>query len=51
MDSQSKLDVYMSDLDIRMGSSFDFQIDSSSDGPGIMEIKNVDRLEFAQELD
>lgn len=44
----SKLDVYMSDLDIRMGSSFDFQIDSSSDGPGIMEIKNVDRLEFAR---
>ena len=46
--SISKLDVYMSDLDIRMGSSFDFQIDSSSDGPGIMEIKNVDRLEFAR---
>lgn len=44
----SKLDVYMRDLDARLGSSFDFQIDSSSDGPGILEIKNVDWLQYRQ---
>jgi len=42
------LDVYMSDLDIRMGSSFDFEIVSQSDGNGILEVKNVDRMEFAR---
>lgn len=44
----SKLNVYMRDLDARIGSSFDFQIDSSSDGPGLLEIKNVDWLQYRQ---
>ena len=44
----SKFDVYMRDLEVRMGSSFDFQIDSSSQGPGILEVKNVDRLQYAK---
>lgn len=44
----AKLDVYMRDIDVRMGSSFDYQIVSSSDGPGILEIKNVDWLQFQQ---
>lgn len=44
----SKLNVYMRDIDARIGSSFDFQIDSSSDGPGILEIKNVDWLQYRQ---
>ncbi|UOF79771.1 exonuclease [Caudoviricetes sp.] len=43
-----KLNVYMRDIDARMGSSFDFEIKSSSDGPGILEIKNVDRLQYAK---
>lgn len=45
----SKLNVYMRDTDARIGSSFDFQIDSSSDGPGILEIKNVDWLQYKQQ--
>lgn len=44
----SKLDVYMRNPEIRIGSSFDFMINSSSDGPGIMEIKNVDGLQYRQ---
>jgi len=44
----SKLNVYMRDISARLGSSFDFQIDSSSDGPGILEIKNVDWLQYKQ---
>lgn len=46
--SISKLNVYMRDVSARIGSSFDFQIDSSSDGPGILEIKNVDWLQYRQ---
>lgn len=41
-----KMDVYMRDIDARIGSSFDFKINSSSDGPGILEIKNVDGLQY-----
>jgi putative phage-type endonuclease len=41
-----KLDVYMRKPDVRLGSSFDFKIDSGSDGPGLMEIKNVAELQF-----
>lgn len=43
-----KLDVYMRDTDVRIGSSFDFQIKSSSDGPGILEVKNVDWLQYSR---
>lgn len=44
----AKLDVYMRDTEAKIGSSFDFEILSSSDGAGIMEIKNVDRLQYQQ---
>lgn len=44
----SKLDVYMRDLDAKMGSSFDFQVLESDRGPGILEIKNVDWLAYRQ---
>lgn len=42
----AKLNVYMRDTDARIGSSFDFEILSSANGKGIMEIKNVDSLQF-----
>jgi putative phage-type endonuclease len=42
----SKLNVYARDPDARIGSSFDFEIKSSSDGPGILEVKNVDWLQY-----
>jgi putative phage-type endonuclease len=41
-----KFNVYMRDVEAKIGSSFDFQIDSKSDGPGIMEIKNVAELQY-----
>lgn len=44
----AKMDVYIRDQDARMGSSFDFEIISNSDGPGILEVKNVDRLAYRQ---
>lgn len=44
----AKMDVYVRDQVARMGSSFDFEILSSSDGPGILEVKNVDRLAYRQ---
>lgn len=44
----SKLDVYMRDTEAKIGSSFDFEILSSSDGPGILEVKNVDWLQYQQ---
>ena len=44
----SKMDVYMRDVEARMGSSFDFQINSKSDGVGILEIKNVDGIQYAR---
>lgn len=40
--------VYMRDVEARIGSSFDFRIKSSSDGPGILEIKNVDGIQYAR---
>ena len=44
----SPLKNYMRDKEIRMGSSFDFSIDSHPDheGKGILEIKNVDGFIF-----
>jgi putative phage-type endonuclease len=42
----AKLNVYMRDINARIGSSFDFEILSSANGKGIMEIKNVDSLQF-----
>ena len=44
----AKMDVYIRDQKARMGASFDFEILSSSDGPGILEVKNVDRLAYRQ---
>lgn len=44
----AKLDVYMRDTEAKIGSSFDFEILSSSDGAGILEVKNVDRLQYQQ---
>ena len=44
----AKMDVYVRDQAARMGSSFDFEILSLSDGPGILEVKNVDRLAYRQ---
>ena len=41
-----KLNVYMRDSAARIGSSFDFEIKSKSDGPGILVIKNVDWLQY-----
>lgn len=41
-----RLNAYLRDPDLRVGSSFDFEILSHADGPGIMEIKNVDSLVF-----
>ena len=42
----SKLNIYARDTAARIGSSFDFKINSSSDGPGILEVKNVDWLQY-----
>lgn len=42
----AKFDVYMRDTEAKIGSSFDFEILSSSDGAGILEVKNVDRLQY-----
>lgn len=41
-----KFNVYMRDTQARIGSSFDYKIMSSSDGPGILEIKNVDWVQY-----
>lgn len=41
-----KLNVYMRKPEQRIGSSFDFKINSTSDGAGLMEIKNVAELQF-----
>lgn len=41
-----KFGVYMRDTDGRIGSSFDFKINSSSQGVGILEVKNVDSLVY-----
>ena len=48
----SKFDVYMSNPETRMGSSFDYKINKSNkfdppeDGVGILEIKNVDGVAY-----
>ena len=42
----SPLKVYMRDPDARIGSSFDFQITHPEHGLGIMEIKNVDGIQY-----
>lgn len=42
----AKMDVYMRDLNDRMGSSFDFEILSGENGPGILEVKNVDWVQY-----
>lgn len=44
--SVEPLKVYMRLAALRMGSSFDFQIQHPERGPGIMEIKNVDAWEY-----
>jgi len=41
-----KMDVYMRQSNARIGSSFDFKINSASDGVGILEIKNVDWRQY-----
>lgn len=43
-----KFDVYIRDTETRVGSSFDYRINSSTNGDGILEIKNVDGLQFKQ---
>lgn len=40
------MNVYIRDTDARIGSSFDFKITSSENGPGILEVKNVDWLQY-----
>lgn len=40
-----RMNEYMSDSELRIGSSFDFEIDSK-DSRGLLEIKNVDSLAF-----
>jgi len=42
----AKLNVYMRDQAARIGSSFDFEIKSSANGPGILEVKNVDWVQY-----
>ena len=41
-----KFGVYVRDTDARIGSSFDFKINSTTQGVGIMEVKNVDSLVY-----
>lgn len=40
------MNVYVRDAEARMGSSFDFKILSEANGPGILEVKNVDWLQY-----
>lgn len=42
------MNVYMRDPEICMGSSFDFKIVTSPKGPGLLEIKNVDGLQYSR---
>lgn len=42
----AKFNVYMRDQAARIGSSFDFEIKSSANGPGILEVKNVDWVQY-----
>lgn len=45
-----KMDVYMRDVDARMGSSFDYKITKAPErsGVGILEVKNVDGIVYAR---
>ena len=45
-----KMDVYIRDADARMGSSFDYKINKAPGRPGvgIMEIKNVDGIQYSR---
>ena len=40
--------IYQRDAEARIGSSFDYTIVSHPDGPGLLEVKNVDGLMFRQ---
>jgi putative phage-type endonuclease len=40
------LNVYMRNPETRMGSSFDYKINNHDDGPGILEVKNVDGIVY-----
>lgn len=40
------LKVYVRDTTYRMGASFDFEIIGDPRGPGVLEVKNVDRLQY-----
>ena len=40
------MNVYMRKPDNRIGSSFDYKINSKADGPGILEVKNVDGMVY-----
>lgn len=40
------LKVYMRDAEARIGSSFDFDVEEHTAGPGILEIKNVDAMVY-----
>jgi putative phage-type endonuclease len=40
--------IYQRDAEARIGSSFDYTIVSHPDGPGLLEVKNVDGLVFKQ---
>jgi predicted phage-related endonuclease len=44
-----RLNVYMRVAGLRLGSSFDFEIEDPKRGRGLMEIKNVDALVFRDE--
>ncbi len=41
-----RLSAYIRHDEVRMGSSFDFEVVNHPDGPGILEVKNVDGLVF-----
>jgi putative phage-type endonuclease len=45
-----KMNVYMRDVDARMGSSFDYKITKAPErsGVGILEIKNVDGIQYSR---
>lgn len=43
-----RMNRYIRDENIRMGSSFDFEIVSNENGPGILEVKNVDYFAFKE---
>lgn len=44
----SHMEAYMRIPELRLGSSFDYRIDESEHGKGLLEIKNVDAIQFAR---